>query len=126
MTPALMRTWRRPWRRQGDYSTALSAVAVELIRRENLGYPGITSTPEQVEEAVVRWADPEVVDRSMVREALWEMERHYWPAPGVGDCTCVCGKDIGTPTTPKQILMSHHKQDILAAMLGLTIKPEAS
>lgn len=93
-----------------------AAVQVERERRAHEGPPGETRGGE--EEAIERWLDPEPVDRSLVRQGLWEMEQHYWQSE-----QCCCGFPLMTEARFE--VMRAHKEDVLARMLGLTIRPES-
>lgn len=95
----------------------VQAATEEVARRKTEGYPGDTSTVEETMEAIERWLDPETVDRSLVRTALWEQQRHWWQE---GACVCGYSADFTKPTFEA---MRDHKEDVLAQMLGLTIRP---
>lgn len=106
----------RPSRRVVVAGAHHDPVAAELARRVREGYPGCPGGPAEVEAALERWRDPEVVDRSLIRHALWEVERHFWK-----QSVCVCGF-IPAATAPMFEAMRDHKEDVLANMLGLGIK----
>lgn len=98
------------------------AIELERERRVLEGPPSETTpTDGEVEDVIDRWLDPEPVPRSMITAAVWEMERHYWTRVS-GLTHCQCGVKLGD--APSFELMRAHKEDVLAKMLGLTIKPE--
>lgn len=94
-----------------------TAIAEERARREAEGFPTPLSD-EDLRESIERWLDPEVISRAIVRDALWEMHRHDWAPKGF----CSCGEELGLDDRFEA--MRRHHEDILAAMLGLTIKPD--
>lgn len=105
-----------------------AAVQMERERRAQEGPPDEKTGGE--EEAIERWLDPEPVPRSLIRQALWEMERHWW-TPESKHLVCVCGGLVTDspidkyPQRYRHQAMRDHKEDVLAQMLGLTIRPEA-
>lgn len=106
--PPVRRVTRRPHR---------EAVLVERLHRVEEGLP---QAPEgEIEEAVERWLDPEPVPRSLVTYALEYFERHWW----LDETTtrCRCGWENGG-VFPTHVAMRRHKEDVLAAALGLSIK----
>lgn len=95
-----------------------AAALAEVARRKAVGCPGRPGTPHEALNAIERWLDPEPVDRSLIREGMWEVERHWWAA-GV----CVCGY-VPPMNRPMFEAMREHKEEVLANYLGLTIRPE--
>lgn len=93
------------------------AALEEAARRRLEGNPDTKEDLDECRNAVERWLNPETVDRSLVREALWTMEQHFW-APG-GRCRCGTHLDL---TLGQAKAMRNHREDIIAHMLGLTIK----
>lgn len=97
-----------------------AAVAAERLRLLEEGPPGAyLDTDAVIQNAIDRWLDPEPVDRSLVRNALWEMERHWW-RKNVSPPSCVCGFTRGGSSLFE--VMRAHREDILAQSLGLSIR----
>lgn len=91
------------------------AVQVEQRRRQSEHL-----NPDAVEEAVERWLDPELVDRSLVTNALHEMEGHTW---GADSKSCQCGHELYPQDSEADFhSLREHREDVLASMLGLTIR----
>lgn len=103
------------------------AVAMEKARRLLSGPPEEAVGDEEVEAAIERWLDPEPVHRSLVRQALWEVEQcHYWDIESLTRCRCgavLAAPELRRGGWERFDLMRCHKEDRLAAMLGLTIMP---
>lgn len=99
----------------------VTAVKAEMQRLCDEG-PPIAATEQEVENAIDRWLDPEPVDRALVTGALWEMERHWWTALS-GFAECNCGLRYEGPQLQRFEVMRAHKEDVLAQMLGLSIRP---
>lgn len=119
----------KPGRRELAGSNSMcheEAITGEVARRQQTGTARWSPQQQftEAENAIERWLDPEPVDRSLITEALWEMERHYWWPPKVttGPTTCVCG--AGLEDMPAHEAMRRHKEDILAGMLGLSVRPD--
>lgn len=105
--PPIRRAMARP---------GVAAVKLELARK------GPPITEREAEEAVERWLSPEPIARSIVSRALWEMEEHWWLNEPYDQCRC------GWPLPHEGELgasMRRHKEDVLARMLGLSIKIDA-
>jgi hypothetical protein len=103
-------------------SEKVAAVRAEMERQCAEGPPS-TATEEEVENAIDRWLDPEPVDRALVTGALWEMEKHWWTA--LSDFrNCNCGMTYDGDPAKRFEVMHAHKEDVLAQMLGLSIRPE--
>ncbi len=98
-----------------------AAVKAEMERLCEEG-PPCKATEEEVENAIDRWLDPEPVDRALVTSALWEMERHWWTALSEFK-SCRCGMRYEGDPTLRFKVMAAHKEDVLAQMLGLSIRP---
>jgi hypothetical protein len=100
----------------------VAAVKAEMERLCTDG-PPCDATEQEVENAIDRWLDPEPVDRTLVTAALWEMERHWWTALSeFRDCRCGLRYE-GDPALRSKA-MAAHKEDVLAQMLGLSIRPD--
>lgn len=112
---------RREIAHGGNHPGRKVAVVTEMTRRLQEGPPAQTPVEGDVEEAIDRWLDPESVSRSLIRNALWEMNRHYWTnESGFTECRCGWGKDL-----PDHFeAMRCHKENVLAEMLGLNIRPD--
>lgn len=99
----------------------IAAVKAEMERLCAEG-PPVNATEEEVENAIDRWLDPEPVDRSLITAALWEMERHWWTALSEFK-SCRCGMRYEGDPSLRFKVMAAHKEDVLAQMLGLSIRP---
>lgn len=112
---------RREIKHGADNPGRRVAVVTEMTRRLEEGPPAQEPVEGDVEEAIDRWLDPESVSRSLIRHALWEMNRHYWTTDsGFTECRCGWKKD-----RPDHFdAMRRHKENVLAEMLGLTIRPD--
>lgn len=114
-------------RREIEPVPRTETIAVERLRRAEENWPD--APDEEIEEAIERWLNPEVVSRSVVTAALHDFEQHWWGTPGTstGLLRCRCGwawtGETDGPTLARA--MRRHKEDRLAAMLGLTIRRES-
>lgn len=97
------------------------AISAELEREAVEGSPWGVMSENEAEDAIDRWLDPEPVPRALVTHAMWEMEKHWWV-----DDTCCCGvtPECTGEMADRARAMREHKEDRLASMLGLSIRPE--